>query len=60
MSCVFFFKQKTEYEMLRRLVGSEMCIRDSHSAEAEKIALEAYGIGSTEKKITKYIYQIIQ
>ena len=23
-----FFKQKTTYEMLRRLVGSEMCIRD--------------------------------
>ena len=34
MSCVsmfvvfFFFKQKTAYEMLRSLVGSEMCIRD--------------------------------
>eukprot|EP00658_Telonema_sp_P-2_P004720 TRINITY_DN11754_c0_g1_i2.p1 TRINITY_DN11754_c0_g1~~TRINITY_DN11754_c0_g1_i2.p1 ORF type:complete len:202 (-),score=76.34 TRINITY_DN11754_c0_g1_i2:71-676(-) len=29
--CVFFFffKQKTAYEMLRSLVGSEMCIRDS-------------------------------
>eukprot|EP00658_Telonema_sp_P-2_P026977 TRINITY_DN20944_c0_g1_i1.p1 TRINITY_DN20944_c0_g1~~TRINITY_DN20944_c0_g1_i1.p1 ORF type:complete len:105 (+),score=19.42 TRINITY_DN20944_c0_g1_i1:48-362(+) len=28
----FFFKQKTAYEMLRSLVGSEMCIRDrSHS-----------------------------
>ena len=26
--CVFFFKQKTAYELLRRLVGSEMCIRD--------------------------------
>eukprot|EP00658_Telonema_sp_P-2_P072536 TRINITY_DN61667_c0_g1_i1.p1 TRINITY_DN61667_c0_g1~~TRINITY_DN61667_c0_g1_i1.p1 ORF type:complete len:158 (+),score=32.98 TRINITY_DN61667_c0_g1_i1:92-565(+) len=27
-----FFKQKTAYEMLRSLVGSEMCIRDrSHS-----------------------------
>ena len=24
------FKQKTAYEMLRSLVGSEMCIRDSH------------------------------
>ena len=23
------FKQKTAYEMLRSLVGSEMCIRDS-------------------------------
>eukprot|EP00658_Telonema_sp_P-2_P066720 TRINITY_DN55687_c0_g2_i1.p1 TRINITY_DN55687_c0_g2~~TRINITY_DN55687_c0_g2_i1.p1 ORF type:complete len:171 (+),score=49.19 TRINITY_DN55687_c0_g2_i1:27-539(+) len=29
MLCVFFFfKQKTAYEMLRSLVGSEMCIRD--------------------------------
>eukprot|EP00658_Telonema_sp_P-2_P075796 TRINITY_DN6555_c0_g1_i1.p2 TRINITY_DN6555_c0_g1~~TRINITY_DN6555_c0_g1_i1.p2 ORF type:complete len:100 (-),score=30.66 TRINITY_DN6555_c0_g1_i1:354-653(-) len=28
----FFFKQKTAYEMLRSLVGSEMCIRDSHNA----------------------------
>ena len=25
---VFFFKQKTAYEVLRSLVGSEMCIRD--------------------------------
>ncbi len=24
----FFFKRKTAYEMLRSLVGSEMCIRD--------------------------------
>ena len=28
-SGAFFFKQKTAYEMLRSLVGSEMCIRDS-------------------------------
>eukprot|EP00658_Telonema_sp_P-2_P073722 TRINITY_DN62836_c0_g1_i1.p1 TRINITY_DN62836_c0_g1~~TRINITY_DN62836_c0_g1_i1.p1 ORF type:complete len:157 (+),score=44.30 TRINITY_DN62836_c0_g1_i1:44-514(+) len=27
----FFFKQKTAYEMLRSLVGSEMCIRDRGS-----------------------------
>ena len=26
----FVFKQKTAYEMLRSLVGSEMCIRDRH------------------------------
>ncbi len=25
----FFFKQKTAYEILYGLVGSEMCIRDS-------------------------------
>eukprot|EP00658_Telonema_sp_P-2_P012662 TRINITY_DN14820_c0_g1_i1.p1 TRINITY_DN14820_c0_g1~~TRINITY_DN14820_c0_g1_i1.p1 ORF type:complete len:305 (-),score=65.92 TRINITY_DN14820_c0_g1_i1:141-1055(-) len=29
----FFFKQKTAYEMLRSLVGSEMCIRDSSDAD---------------------------
>ena len=29
MSMVFIFKQKTAYEVLRSLVGSEMCIRDS-------------------------------
>src|SRR5678815_5502192 len=28
LGCFFFFKQKTAYEMLRSLVGSEMCIRD--------------------------------
>jgi adenosylhomocysteinase len=28
---IFFFKQKTAYEMLRSLVGSEMCIRVSPS-----------------------------
>src|SRR5450756_2717438 len=26
----FFFKQKTAYEIMPSLVGSEMCIRDSH------------------------------
>ena len=26
--CVFFFKQKTAYEIQYGLVGSEMCIRD--------------------------------
>ena len=28
INSIFFFKQKTAYEMLRSLVGSEMCIRD--------------------------------
>ena len=27
----FFFKQKTAYEVLRSLVGSEMCIRDRYA-----------------------------
>jgi hypothetical protein len=28
VAVVFFFKQKTAYEIGVRLVGSEMCIRD--------------------------------
>src|SRR5674536_194514 len=32
--CVFLFKQKTAYEMLRSLVGSEMCIRDRYLTQA--------------------------
>ena len=27
----FFFKQKTAYEIMPSLVGSEMCIRDRHT-----------------------------
>eukprot|EP00658_Telonema_sp_P-2_P048813 TRINITY_DN37120_c0_g1_i2.p1 TRINITY_DN37120_c0_g1~~TRINITY_DN37120_c0_g1_i2.p1 ORF type:complete len:245 (+),score=65.34 TRINITY_DN37120_c0_g1_i2:47-781(+) len=38
--CFFFFKQKTAYEMLRSLVGSEMCIRDSFE-KALDLVLEA-------------------
>ena len=30
----FFFKQKTAYEIMPSLVGSEMCIRDSVPADA--------------------------
>src|SRR5450756_2738961 len=33
----FFFKQKTAYEIMPSLVGSEMCIRDSkHTAQARQ------------------------
>eukprot|EP00658_Telonema_sp_P-2_P009613 TRINITY_DN13585_c0_g1_i12.p1 TRINITY_DN13585_c0_g1~~TRINITY_DN13585_c0_g1_i12.p1 ORF type:complete len:138 (+),score=8.79 TRINITY_DN13585_c0_g1_i12:79-492(+) len=35
----FFFKQKTAYEMLRSLVGSEMCIRDRVSVVNSKMPL---------------------
>ena len=37
--CFFFFKQKTAYEMLRSLVGSEMCIRDSEYTVHEDVAV---------------------
>eukprot|EP00658_Telonema_sp_P-2_P076776 TRINITY_DN6794_c0_g1_i5.p1 TRINITY_DN6794_c0_g1~~TRINITY_DN6794_c0_g1_i5.p1 ORF type:complete len:522 (-),score=147.68 TRINITY_DN6794_c0_g1_i5:310-1875(-) len=36
----FFFKQKTAYEMLRSLVGSEMCIRD-------RVSTQSTGIGQS-------------
>src|SRR5450756_2994507 len=32
VSCFFFFKQKTAYEIMPSLVGSEMCIRDRPGA----------------------------
>ena len=34
----FFFEQKTSYELLRSLVGSEMCIRDR--AQTDRVLLE--------------------
>eukprot|EP00658_Telonema_sp_P-2_P046741 TRINITY_DN35021_c0_g1_i1.p1 TRINITY_DN35021_c0_g1~~TRINITY_DN35021_c0_g1_i1.p1 ORF type:complete len:117 (+),score=36.95 TRINITY_DN35021_c0_g1_i1:64-414(+) len=37
----FFFKQKTAYEMLRSLVGSEMCIRDRFT---NALANEEYSV----------------
>eukprot|EP00658_Telonema_sp_P-2_P015569 TRINITY_DN16004_c0_g1_i2.p1 TRINITY_DN16004_c0_g1~~TRINITY_DN16004_c0_g1_i2.p1 ORF type:complete len:155 (-),score=20.76 TRINITY_DN16004_c0_g1_i2:144-608(-) len=50
----FFFKQKTAYEMLRSLVGSEMCIRDRcsgrlqlsklHPAEAQDTPRSCCGV----------------
>eukprot|EP00658_Telonema_sp_P-2_P004728 TRINITY_DN1175_c0_g1_i2.p2 TRINITY_DN1175_c0_g1~~TRINITY_DN1175_c0_g1_i2.p2 ORF type:complete len:142 (+),score=43.55 TRINITY_DN1175_c0_g1_i2:33-458(+) len=37
----FFFKQKTAYEMLRSLVGSEMCIRDRVSTQSTGVTSAA-------------------
>eukprot|EP00658_Telonema_sp_P-2_P005216 TRINITY_DN11956_c0_g1_i7.p1 TRINITY_DN11956_c0_g1~~TRINITY_DN11956_c0_g1_i7.p1 ORF type:complete len:144 (-),score=35.45 TRINITY_DN11956_c0_g1_i7:389-820(-) len=34
----FFFKQKTAYEMLRSLVGSEMCIRDRDRSISDSLS----------------------
>eukprot|EP00658_Telonema_sp_P-2_P009472 TRINITY_DN13540_c0_g1_i5.p1 TRINITY_DN13540_c0_g1~~TRINITY_DN13540_c0_g1_i5.p1 ORF type:complete len:500 (-),score=73.66 TRINITY_DN13540_c0_g1_i5:1979-3478(-) len=43
----FFFKQKTAYEMLRSLVGSEMCIRDrSISVLKVDTAISVFGVVS--------------
>ena len=38
----FFFKQKTAYEMLRSLVGSEMCIRDSVQAACLVLLIQLF------------------
>eukprot|EP00658_Telonema_sp_P-2_P038713 TRINITY_DN2771_c0_g1_i33.p1 TRINITY_DN2771_c0_g1~~TRINITY_DN2771_c0_g1_i33.p1 ORF type:complete len:297 (-),score=67.06 TRINITY_DN2771_c0_g1_i33:417-1307(-) len=51
----FFFKQKTAYEMLRSLVGSEMCIRDRlggglHLQQVTEVC-GAPGIGKTQISI---------
>ena len=37
MVILFFFKQKTAYEIGVRLVGSEMCIRDSDKGSTTKL-----------------------
>ena len=42
MIVIFFFKQKTAYEMLRSLVGSEMCIRDSWGIRIEREIKTSY------------------
>ncbi len=44
---VFFFKQKTAYEMSASLVGSEMCIRDrtTRVSESIKVQIPDMGIG---------------
>ncbi len=38
---VFFFKQKTAYEMSASLVGSEMCIRDSMTTRVSTAVFSA-------------------
>eukprot|EP00658_Telonema_sp_P-2_P013765 TRINITY_DN1521_c0_g1_i8.p1 TRINITY_DN1521_c0_g1~~TRINITY_DN1521_c0_g1_i8.p1 ORF type:complete len:217 (-),score=97.38 TRINITY_DN1521_c0_g1_i8:223-873(-) len=48
----FFFKQKTAYEMLRSLVGSEMCIRDRAPVREMRprlnaLELETFGLRDT-------------
>ena len=49
----FFFKQKTAYEMLRSLVGSEMCIRDrlDHLGEQPRHRDAGQQIGGLAKHI---------
>eukprot|EP00658_Telonema_sp_P-2_P001266 TRINITY_DN10476_c0_g2_i1.p2 TRINITY_DN10476_c0_g2~~TRINITY_DN10476_c0_g2_i1.p2 ORF type:complete len:222 (-),score=73.30 TRINITY_DN10476_c0_g2_i1:188-853(-) len=43
----FFFKQKTAYEMLRSLVGSEMCIRDRYAGAPWKTSPTVLVLGGS-------------
>ena len=52
--CVFFFKQKTADELLRGLVGSEMCIRDSQEGGAMRFV----GRGEDAPDITCTILRV--
>eukprot|EP00658_Telonema_sp_P-2_P026608 TRINITY_DN2075_c0_g1_i2.p1 TRINITY_DN2075_c0_g1~~TRINITY_DN2075_c0_g1_i2.p1 ORF type:complete len:294 (-),score=51.87 TRINITY_DN2075_c0_g1_i2:101-982(-) len=47
----FFFKQKTAYEMLRSLVGSEMCIRDSINAE---YGSDSFSMASLDQSVASF------
>eukprot|EP00658_Telonema_sp_P-2_P027099 TRINITY_DN21002_c0_g1_i1.p1 TRINITY_DN21002_c0_g1~~TRINITY_DN21002_c0_g1_i1.p1 ORF type:complete len:225 (+),score=62.30 TRINITY_DN21002_c0_g1_i1:76-750(+) len=50
----FFFKQKTAYEMLRSLVGSEMCIRDRLGLLASMAGAEV-GVAYSGGGITAFL-----
>ena len=50
---VFFFKQKTAYEVLRSLVGSEMCIRDSLRKEHKLAIVKKDGVYRYDVKQAK-------
>eukprot|EP00658_Telonema_sp_P-2_P045037 TRINITY_DN32942_c0_g1_i1.p1 TRINITY_DN32942_c0_g1~~TRINITY_DN32942_c0_g1_i1.p1 ORF type:complete len:142 (+),score=60.69 TRINITY_DN32942_c0_g1_i1:15-440(+) len=52
LSYFFFFKQKTAYEMLRSLVGSEMCIRDRCKGKLNE-AMDLVNHYRTEEAIVK-------
>eukprot|EP00825_Cyclidium_porcatum_P033870 TRINITY_DN357_c0_g1_i4.p9 TRINITY_DN357_c0_g1~~TRINITY_DN357_c0_g1_i4.p9 ORF type:complete len:167 (-),score=9.03 TRINITY_DN357_c0_g1_i4:3806-4306(-) len=41
-SFFFFFKQKTAYEIMPSLVGSEMCIRDRYQRRVHGVTLTQY------------------
>ena len=46
---VFFFKQKTAYEIMPSLVGSEMCIRDRTRMERDGLVLRLKPVNDQRK-----------
>src|SRR5450756_2722979 len=53
----FFFKQKTAYEIMPSLVGSEMCIRDR--AALLPIAVHAQRLGVYSLSLTAIVAMIL-
>ena len=51
----FFFKQKTAYEILSGLVGSEMCIRDSKTIERPDIREDTSTTDNDTPKFFHYV-----
>src|SRR5678815_4925423 len=59
MTFFFFFKQKTAYEMLRSLVGSEMCIRDRDRPYQKAMKFE-YAVARIESFVnTRYDAEVV-
>src|SRR5450756_1867165 len=52
MGCFFVFKQKTAYEIMPSLVGSEMCIRDSYQGVTLGALSVAKSLASTKRHPT--------
>src|SRR5450756_681535 len=50
----FFFKQKTAYEIMPSLVGSEMCIRDRYQVllDPGKVASVGLSVAQVESALT--------
>ena len=55
---MFFFKQKTAYEMLRSLVGSEMCIRDRLKAAGVRVTGIQLTAGEAENRTGIATYNV--
>ena len=56
---LFLFKQKTAYEMLRSLVGSEMCIRDSIICPQEGTYTNTWTVTDACGNVSQVFTQVI-